>query len=240
MANKINSDNENLHPKLIGEILLEADLISPAQLKVALADQHSLFMLKLGEILAVRGWLKQETVDFLVEKVINHQQDSSQNSDKRIGQYFQQAGLLTNEQVDLVLQEQKKLGTKFGYIAVLKGFLKQKTLTFFLEKVLEKSEIETFRQISTYREEHTDQETLIDSTQDIATNSASIDELDSHATKLPGDCEGKETLILKSDAEEEMTEEIVITTRETIKISSQETKFVYNGEIAYSTIWIDT
>lgn len=239
MNNKVNYDSKNLPPKLIGKILLEADLISPAQLELALADQHNFFLLKLGEILALRGWLKKETVDFLVEKILNAQPNNSHNSRQPIGQYFQQSGLLTDEQVELILQEQKKLNIKFGYLAVLKGFLKGKTLNFFLDKVLEKSEINTFTQTTTYREEKEISETLIYSAQDIPTNSASLEKQDSYDITLSSNSGQEEILIFESDAEEVMIEEIVITPTKTIKINSQENKIVYNGDIAYSPIWID-
>ena len=50
--------------KPIGEKLEEAGLISKYQIEVALIDQVSYIESKFGEILALRGWLKQQTIDF--------------------------------------------------------------------------------------------------------------------------------------------------------------------------------
>jgi hypothetical protein len=51
--------------KPIGTILQEADLITPPQLEVALRDQAYYEDMRLGEILALRGWIRQDTADFL-------------------------------------------------------------------------------------------------------------------------------------------------------------------------------
>lgn len=124
--------------KLIGEVLQEAGLISPQQVNFALAIQKKSLTLKIGEILASKGWLKQETVDFFVhffleDKLITY------NHYQPIGYYFKKAGLLDEEQINIILKEQKKLGIKFCYLAVLKGFLTEKTVEFFLENIAQKS-----------------------------------------------------------------------------------------------------
>jgi hypothetical protein len=55
--------------KPLGAYLIEAGLLSEAQVQVILADQLATDM-KFGEIVAVRGWVKQQTIDYLMEKVI--------------------------------------------------------------------------------------------------------------------------------------------------------------------------
>lgn len=250
MPSEINSCSHNLSHKLLGEILLEAGLISPSQLEMALADQNQFFMLKLGEILALRGWLKQETIDFLVEKIINHDHDNSTYSYQYIGQYFQEAGLLTEEQINSILQEQKKLGVKFGYLAVLKGFLKEKTLTFFLDKFINSDQTNPNFKTKSYLEiMEEEKETLFfpsfdDEDKDTLPSPSSIDTEDK-------DTEDKDTITLSSESEEEKTivfnhylskvikEEIIVTPYETITITNQQHKAIYYGEIAYSSISID-
>ncbi|MDX2098535.1 MAG: hypothetical protein SFW36_12225 [Leptolyngbyaceae cyanobacterium bins.59] len=56
-------------PKLLGVYLIEAGLISPAQLQVALNDQKTSSM-RVGEILVARGWVKEQTVEYLMQKVV--------------------------------------------------------------------------------------------------------------------------------------------------------------------------
>jgi hypothetical protein len=135
-SNKINCSP----PKLIGEILLEAGLISLAQLKTALLFQQASSQSKLGEIISSKGWLKQETVDFLVNICSSSESDDliKYSMGQPIGYYLQRAGLLTTEQINNILQEQKKLGLKFCYIAVMKGFITLKTAEFFLKNILDK------------------------------------------------------------------------------------------------------
>jgi hypothetical protein len=121
--------------KPLGEILQEAGLISSAQLELALMnqsqmDQSPYFRLKLGEILALRGWIKKETADFFAEKL---QHIISAEEKKRLGDYLLASALLEKEQIEAIVAEQEKIGLKFGSVAVHKGWLKQSTLDFFLE-----------------------------------------------------------------------------------------------------------
>lgn len=113
----------------IGEILQAADLVSPAQVEIALNDQQFHQELHLGEILALRGWIKQETADFFAQKWY----DTISSAKKRpLGYYLQEAALLTEKQIEDILKEQQINWLKFGAIAVLKGWLKQTTVNFFI------------------------------------------------------------------------------------------------------------
>jgi hypothetical protein len=118
--------------QLLGEILREADLVTEAQIQVALQDQKY-SPLPLGEILVVRGWLEQETVDFFAESWPRMVQTRAR---RPLGYYLQQAYLLREDQVNLILEEQRKLGIRFGSVAVLKGWIKQKTLDYFLDNLI--------------------------------------------------------------------------------------------------------
>nr|WP_238718448.1 hypothetical protein [Petrachloros mirabilis] len=53
----------------MGTYLVEAGLLSEAQVGVILADQ-GVISLPFGEIVATRGWLKQETIEYLMDKVV--------------------------------------------------------------------------------------------------------------------------------------------------------------------------
>jgi|GEM_PF-566602 len=55
--------------KQLGEYLIEAGLLTPAQLQVALNDQ-TMSDMRFGEILAARGWVKQQTIEYLMEKIV--------------------------------------------------------------------------------------------------------------------------------------------------------------------------
>jgi len=114
----------------IGEVLREADLVSPAQIETALQDQRYYDGLALGEILALRGWIKQETADFFAQKWYEKITSDSQRAP--LGHYLQEAALLNEHQIQIILKEQKMTWLKFGAIAVLKGWLKQTTVDYFI------------------------------------------------------------------------------------------------------------
>ncbi len=66
--------------KRIGGYLVDAGLLTPAQVTVVLDDQK-VNGLRFGEILAARGWVKQQTIEYLMEKVILPEQESLQQQD---------------------------------------------------------------------------------------------------------------------------------------------------------------
>jgi hypothetical protein len=55
--------------KRLGGYLIEAGLLTPGQVDVALNDQK-LTGMRFGEILAARGWVKQQTIEYLMRKVV--------------------------------------------------------------------------------------------------------------------------------------------------------------------------
>lgn len=112
------------------DILIQAGLLNEVQVQVALYDQTSNPHLRLSEILSLRGWIAEETVDFfeLLWDMRVRQRDR-----QLIGKYFMEARLLTSAQVEDVVAEQKLSHLRFGEVAVLKGYLKQETVRFFLK-----------------------------------------------------------------------------------------------------------
>ena len=125
--------------ELLGQTLRKAGLISFAQIQVALIDQEY-YQLRVGEILASRDWIKQDTADFfadewraLVEQLERYP----------LGFYLEQSSLLTPEQTDAVLHEQNQLWIKFGSVAVIKGFIEQPTLDFFLKNLFPLADLES-------------------------------------------------------------------------------------------------
>jgi hypothetical protein len=59
--------------KCIGNYLVEAGLLSTAQVDVILLDQNATGM-RFGEIVASRGWIKEQTIEYLMEHLIAPQQ----------------------------------------------------------------------------------------------------------------------------------------------------------------------
>jgi hypothetical protein len=56
-------------PKRLGSYLLDAGLLNPDQINVALNDQKATGM-RFGEVLVVRGWLKEQTVEWVMKRVV--------------------------------------------------------------------------------------------------------------------------------------------------------------------------
>lgn len=126
----VREDRKEENP-LIGEILLDAGIVSEHQIQVALEEQKWNPNLRFGEILAFHGWVSQETSDFFADKKYDLIDSSGSHP---IGFYFREASLLNEEQIQKILVEQKKIGYKFGEIAVLNGFVETKTVDFFLDR----------------------------------------------------------------------------------------------------------
>lgn len=125
------SVSNSIAPKPLGMILLEADLVSPSQIKVALQDQTYNPDLLLGEILAMRNWIQPKTADFFARDWSNLVQNR-QKSQKPLGWYLEKSALLKQEDIQIILKEQQLTGIRFGTVAVLQGLLKSTTLDFFL------------------------------------------------------------------------------------------------------------
>ncbi len=131
---------KNSTKKLLGEILQDAGLISAAQIQIALQDQSVYDDMRIGEILALRGWIRQETSDFFADKylILRKQQHK-----KPIGYYLKEAALLDESQIKAILAEQVRQTTprvRFGKLVVLKGWLKQDTIDFFLDNLSSRAE----------------------------------------------------------------------------------------------------
>jgi hypothetical protein len=64
--------------KCIGSYLVEAGLLSPAQVDVVLSDQATTGM-RFGEIVVSHGWLKEQTVEYLMQYLIQPQQQEAES-----------------------------------------------------------------------------------------------------------------------------------------------------------------
>lgn len=56
---------------------------------------------------------------------------------KRLGSYLVEAGLLTADQINVVLNDQQATGMRFGEIIVARGWLKEQTVEWIVSKVVE-------------------------------------------------------------------------------------------------------
>ncbi|MGF1589750.1 MAG: pentapeptide repeat-containing protein [Pleurocapsa sp.] len=121
--------------KPLGQLLNEAGLISAKQIEIALQEQVEIPQMKIGEIFALRGWLKQETADFFVEQWDKLLQ---QEPKQPLVYYFRQAALLNENQIKLILEQRNNGSQKarFHHIAVQQGLIEQQTVDFFVKNLL--------------------------------------------------------------------------------------------------------
>ena len=119
---------------LLLEILQEAGLLSASQIEVVRQDQKIFPHLDLEEILVLRGWIHAQTVEFFLHK---WSEELKQRIKRPLGYYLEEAGLLCSEQVSEILQSQKQSQhwIRFGELVVNRGWLKPKTLDFFLKNL---------------------------------------------------------------------------------------------------------
>ncbi len=211
--------------QLIGEILLEAGLISNSQLEVALADQASAVKLKIGEILILRGWIKSQTTNFLIE-LQNDEITKIYKKKYPIGFYLHKAGLLTDKEIHLILEKQLNSKDRFCEIAIQEGFLKEKTANFFLEKI-----------VSNLFSEHNKDNAFIDDIVSYIDTLTSFIESET-AVNCPEDDyiddEQEDTMILAHHISN-----LIITPKEIIILSDDDDRCFYYDGIAYSSISID-
>ena len=116
-------------------ILVEAGLLSIGQVELALQEQKN-HDFKFGEILALHGWIKQETVDFFIyqwPKLIQKKEK------KPLVYYFKEAGLLDEDQISILtkLQNFQQKKVRFHTLAVERGYLKRRTVDFFLANLFD-------------------------------------------------------------------------------------------------------
>lgn len=77
-------------PKRLGTYLVDAGLLTADQINVALNDQQATGM-RFGEIIVARGWLKEKTVEWIVEKVIEPERRAWKRREQAAWQEMQNA-----------------------------------------------------------------------------------------------------------------------------------------------------
>ncbi len=69
-------------PTRLGSYLIEAGLITPAQVAVVLNDQNFTHDMKFGEVLVARGWVKPETIEFVMKRVVEPERQAKLDRQK--------------------------------------------------------------------------------------------------------------------------------------------------------------
>lgn len=120
---------------VLGHYLIEAGLLTPNQVNVALVDQEESGM-HFSQILVARNWLKEQTVDFFVKRVIRAKDYPAASTAKPLGGYLVEAGLISPAQVNVALADQEESEMRFGQILVARNWIKEQTIDFIIDKVI--------------------------------------------------------------------------------------------------------
>ena len=116
------------------ETLQDAGLLTSPQIQVARQDRKYFNHLDLEEALVLRGWIKAKTIQFFQKK---WPEELKQKIKKPLGYYLTESGLLTKDDIEAMLAEQRKLkgSLRLGEIAINKGAIGQKTIDFFIKNL---------------------------------------------------------------------------------------------------------
>lgn len=129
-SNSSNLSSQHSLKKPLGQILIEAGLVSISQIELALQEQKQ-NNLRIGEILVARGWIMPKTIDFFCEQWLD---SIGKPQKKPLAYYFQKSGLLSKNDCEAIirLQKLKHKKTRFHHLAIEQGYIKQTTVDFFL------------------------------------------------------------------------------------------------------------
>jgi hypothetical protein len=76
-CNQLSKETPSNGAKRLGHYLVEAGLLTPDQVSVALNDQKATGM-RFGDIVVARGWLKEQTIEWIMQKVVIPEKRASQ------------------------------------------------------------------------------------------------------------------------------------------------------------------
>jgi hypothetical protein len=66
----------------------------------------------------------------------NHSFSVTPTELKQLGSYLVEAGLLSQVQIDVALADQAATGVRFGDILVLRSWIKEQTIEYFMRKII--------------------------------------------------------------------------------------------------------
>lgn len=104
MAHSTFSSSDSCERKPLGRYLLEAGLLSPSQLRLALQEQQYTRQ-ALGEILVLRGWVKQSVIDLVVQTLQLTPEESELRVVIRPGKKIAAQGVIKNAGQNSILNK---------------------------------------------------------------------------------------------------------------------------------------
>jgi len=109
----------------LGDLLVQAGLITEEQLKEALSKQGP--GKRLGDVLLEMGYIARRDLFKIMGE------DPTHNKKLRLGDLLVEVGLISEEQLKSALEKQRSLGKRLGEVLLDEGYITQQDLTKVLE-----------------------------------------------------------------------------------------------------------
>ncbi|UZQ56116.1 hypothetical protein OOK60_08705 [Trichothermofontia sichuanensis B231] len=120
-----------LNRQPLGAWLVEAGLLTPYQVKVALVDQQYEPRYRFGEVLLSRAWIKVTTLEFFLHL---ERAFTPEFHRLKLGQRLQVAGLVGETEIQAAIaQQQQQRQLRLGQILCRQGLIQPKTADFFAQ-----------------------------------------------------------------------------------------------------------
>lgn len=113
----------------LGQLFLDAELLSPEQVSEILSLQAHARQRRFGELVVERGWLAPTTVNFFADQLPHL---SRSRYHLPLGEYLKAADLLDETQIYTLLAEQQRSPYRFGELAIQKGWVRPGTVQLLL------------------------------------------------------------------------------------------------------------
>ena len=82
------------------------------------------------------GWTDDLAAVMPQAKISSNSTQTSVTESKRLGDYLVEAGLLTDSQIEVALADQLTTGLRFGEVLVRRGWVKEETIEYLMQKVI--------------------------------------------------------------------------------------------------------
>jgi ribosomal protein L37AE/L43A len=82
------------------------------------------------------GWTDNLAAIMPQTKIRGNSTQTSVTESKRLGDYLVEAGLLTDSQIEVALADQVTTGLRFGEVLVRRGWVKEETIEYLMQKVI--------------------------------------------------------------------------------------------------------
>lgn len=142
--------NRYRYKKPLGLLLHEAGLLSMDQVEFLLEQQVKSPGQRFGELIVQQGWVNAQTVRFFLVEL---PQWLKQKRAYSLTEYLQTSGLLSDEQLDQLVRDQKIEPIALELLAIQYGWVKDETVNFFrrAQRLASQPNVNSFERVYFYK-----------------------------------------------------------------------------------------